>query len=235
MPVLFNQGVNEQQSVANSLHPERTRVQSEINKESMQELRRYAEALCDWRRGGGGEATRASPTHDELMGRVTTFGIRVQEAKPTEKNVEILAEAATLVRDMGGGRVTSCKSAKDRTSMSVTLEQARLVQAHHGLSDTHIDWLANVMREHGVRLTNCLKNIGKKRYAFNALQVQFLPKQFRPPKSTIGGGSSGTTLTPVHAPTEPRLQRLKQRCSATSRDSPAALSSPVGGMAKHVW
>ena len=37
-----------------------------------------------------------------------------------------------LARALHGGRVTMCKSGKDRTSMSLTLEHAGLLQREHG-------------------------------------------------------------------------------------------------------
>ena len=40
------------------------------------------------------------------------------------------------------------------------------------------------LRGAGVRLEVCRKNIGKPRYAFNALQVKLLPSVYRPPAHT---------------------------------------------------
>lgn len=44
---------------------------------------------------------------------------------------------------------------------------------------------ANVMRLHGTRLLICEKNVGRLKYAFNALQLQFMPSEYRPPTQTI--------------------------------------------------
>jgi len=42
------------------------------------------------------------------------------------KNVRIFNLSEQIVQSVGGLRFTSCKSAKDRTAMAVTLEEARL-------------------------------------------------------------------------------------------------------------
>ena len=47
-------------------------------------------------------------------------------------------------------------------------------------------WAANIMREHGVRIANSQKNVGKAKFAFNVFQRKMLPKMYRPPRVCIG-------------------------------------------------
>jgi len=41
------------------------------------------------------------------------------------------------------------------------------------------------MRLYGTRLLICEKNVGRLKYAFNQLQVQFMPSEYRPPVETV--------------------------------------------------
>lgn len=73
------------------------------------------------------------------------------------------------------------------TPPAQTLESSLLLVERHGLA-LH-DVLATAARfrgPDGVRLTNCQDNTGKPHYAFNAVQVQFLPEELRPPHGTAG-------------------------------------------------
>ena len=127
---------------------------------------------------------------------------QVDKEDPRRKNVAILAAASCCVRMLKGGRGTNCKSAKDRTSMSVTLEQSRLIYYNHihphvpvrqnkttrdlSEEDRCVLWMANEQRRQGIRIQNAKKNQGKMKFAFNGFQRGQLPKMYRPPRECIG-------------------------------------------------
>ena len=51
-----------------------------------------------------------------------------------------------LCRDLRAGRLTSCKSAKDRTGMAVTLEEASILSRHHQLDPDSLVAVLNALR-----------------------------------------------------------------------------------------
>lgn len=109
-----------------------------------------------------------------------------QEAMTTGKHKDVLIASGDVVRLLQGVRLTCCKSGKDRTAMSATLEQARLLEKRHRLPPRDTLAAAQTLRRHGVRLEVCRKNVGKPAFAFNSFQVALLPRQYRPPASTLG-------------------------------------------------
>nr|CAI9859008.1 Phytopthora agathidicda GPCR-INPP 3 [Phytophthora agathidicida] len=189
-PVIFTQGINEMQTLANNASSKKTTLQDIINRKSFFVLTRYIEKykqLAAQRPDAvPTPMSTIAPLLQSLEGHIATASKR-QVVK--SKHPKIVQESSHLCRLMGAGRVTSCKSAKDRTSMSVTLEQVRLLSENHGLPEEFAVRTVSTMRSNGVRLENALKNTGKRQYAFNALQRSLLPDEYKCPEGTYGRGN----------------------------------------------
>jgi inositol polyphosphate-4-phosphatase len=131
---LFTQGINEWQTKANLTHDgDSAEIQSLINKHGIQTLREYARVLEDPLNKCHHPDKIGQQPGQKLETILTELQQEInQEAAEHryEKNYEILLRAGDAVRHMDGARFTSCKSAKDRTSMSVTLEQARVLSSY---------------------------------------------------------------------------------------------------------
>lgn len=64
------------------------------------------------------------------------------------KNVEFLLTVEQIVYLMRGGRVTSCKSGKDRTGMAVTLEETCFLRNYHHLESSEFNNTLSTIRRY---------------------------------------------------------------------------------------
>ncbi|KAB0369984.1 hypothetical protein FD755_017946, partial [Muntiacus reevesi] len=132
-PVLFNVGINEQQTLAESLTL--TQISFSPLLSGFSDISHFQE-------------------QNDLKGLLENLHQNIQAKK--RKNVEIMWLAATICRKLNGIRFTCCKSAKDRTSMSVTLEQCSILRDEHQL---HKDFF--------IRALDCMRRTLKlERYFF---------------------------------------------------------------------
>lgn len=141
----------------------------------------------------GGAPPLAPPELSARLGRLEALLIELASLvrMPAEgKNIRLLEVSAEAARMLGGGRVTMCKSGKDRTSMSTTLEHGRLLHASHGMPTYEVASAVQIMRRGGVRRENVRLNTGRRLYAFNWLQQMALPEAFRPPDGSAKGGKA---------------------------------------------
>ncbi|XP_077518421.1 inositol polyphosphate-4-phosphatase type I A-like isoform X2 [Amblyomma americanum] len=209
-PVFFNVGINEQATLAEKLGDQS--FQERINLDGAASLKEYhkqlqkfpmpkhdaprtrmaavAWAITEERRARRKNlwVGRIQPREVPVADVIEQLQNHVRAHK--SKDVEILHLAMEACRRMRGLRFTSCKSAKDRTGMSVTLEQGQILLQDFGLDSKEVPRAVACMRSEGTRRQNTFKNVGVRKYAFNSLQLMALPRQYRPPPGTFGNVQS---------------------------------------------
>lgn len=134
LPLLFNIGINQQQSLAERFGD--SSLQERVNQQSCERLKVYCQTLR--------ERLPHMAGIQSLQELLSSLSRCVETRK--RKNVEVLWIAATVCRQVNGVRLTSCKSAKDRTAMSVTLEQCVLLRDRHTLSQQSFSSALDCMR-----------------------------------------------------------------------------------------
>lgn len=164
-PILFVEGVNEKQSLGQLLSPKAIKYQETLNQEARQSLLEYAEKC---------ERT------DQISAFTTHFSNNTERESKDIEGVHVVRDA---VEALGGVRGISCKTGKDRTGAEVSDTLASNVEKSDQKKKSEIrDSLAGGISYH---ITG--QNTGKQNaYAFNSLQYQFLPKEWRPPKQYCG-------------------------------------------------
>jgi hypothetical protein len=165
-----------------------------LNMEAFQKLNAYAHCVnptsssnvspCSWE-DAQSQAQLRQLIHPSLSNLYDL--IRNSSAKMEHK---VLDKAWAAVLQLGGGGATFCKSGKDRTAMQVTFKESQFINKFLSptvADDDQVLDVASILRLYGTRLPVCEKNVGQALYAFNSLQVKFMPPELKPPSQTLAG------------------------------------------------
>lgn len=223
--VLFTQGINEMQSVANrmggvcdvwrlhfallsSLMRDvgfviQAGLQHSINQESLSKLFRFCEKFRKSHTASDvlSEPGGVSKYWQDIQDRLYALELNICESR-SEKNIALLQQAAALGRFLGAGRITICKSAKDRTSMSVTLEQSRLLQGSIDESCAKCIWASTIQEKTPVVAADAVHHVDTPCLAEDLHQT--------PPDSPgIGHTSTDEAVLERHNANRSRYQRAQ--------------------------
>lgn len=191
----MTQGVNEMQTAVNSasyVTSTSLQVQVDINRENLEMLEQYIPDFNKWyssmaeRRGNEHEYDKNRKCND-LTASLERLrdSVDTMEKEAEKKHVSILTTFAYLSRSTCGTVGILCKSGKDRTGMSATLELVRSL-----VEDADLifgERAVMTLREKGARRMNVWANTGQSMFAFNSIQRSLLPACYRPPPNTFSG------------------------------------------------
>jgi hypothetical protein len=144
-----------------------------LNLEAFQKLNKYAHNFDSF--GYDDSTDKEIPIHP-LLGNLW------ENVASSKNKIEhgILDAAAQVTATLGGGGVIFCKSGKDRTGMGATLREAQFL-GRYARPNAKLEDDLYVLRRFGTRLAVCEKNVGRPKFAFNALQAKFMPDLLKPP------------------------------------------------------
>lgn len=140
-PVFFNIGINEFATLSETLGY--TREQHRSNFDNYDRLKqyfiRYKKIMLNTQHSPG-----LNPTEHNVTELLNTMEESLR--KNASKNTKILHLAEDICRGLHGLRLTSCKSAKDRTAMAITVEQCRILQNEFHLPANNMQSVLDTMR-----------------------------------------------------------------------------------------
>ena len=141
-------------------------LQDELNSQSLEALCLYIDKFLDFVKTHHSTCKKASHDIFSILYNVMHIctasqaklrAVRVEDllnhlkttySSQKSKNIEFLVALQQLIHWIRGGRLTSCKSGKDRTSMSVTLEECCVLRNNHHLPGSEFSKTLSTLRRY---------------------------------------------------------------------------------------
>jgi len=181
IPVFFNIGIDEHATVAEKMG--HNGPQEKNNSDNFKILVEY---VRKFKQKNFFNHIRHSPNNDEALIDDLMLILKNVVTNKRRKNVEILNLSSQICLKLSGLRFTSCRSGKDLSGMSATLENVNILSREFDLAENEYQAALATLRSEGTRRANSMKNVDNDKYAFRSLQLATFPRQYRPPVGTFG-------------------------------------------------
>ena len=190
VPVFFNVGVDEEAEVAErcGLNGPQEKNNSDNFKITQEYIRKFKQKNYfkhiskdgkyfqnDCTRFSGKVANNDEALIDDLMDI-----LKREVTSRRRKNTDILTISSLICQKLSGLRFTSCRDGLARSTLAVSLEQARLLTREYDLKSEDFSSILDTIRSEGLRR-------GKSgRYNLTTMEVRELPPLYRPPLGSYG-------------------------------------------------
>jgi len=181
IPVFFNIGIDGQAQIA-----EKQGLNGPQEKNNSDNFKILVEYVRKFKQKNYFNHIRKITNNDEALIDDLMVILKKEVSSRKIRNVDVLNISSWICHKLSGIRFTSCRDGLAKTAMSITLEQTRILARDYDLKEAEFLKTLNLIRSVGLHGEKCMKNTNTNKFTMSSLELQNLPRKYRPPIGTFG-------------------------------------------------
>merc|ERR1712029_211042 len=181
VPVFFNIGIDERAQTA-----EKCGLNGPQEKNNSDNFKILVEYVRKFKQKNYFNHIRKITNNDEALIDDLMVILKKEVSSRKIRNVDVLNISSWICHKLSGIRFTSCRDGLAKTAMSITLEQTRILARDYDLKEAEFLKTLNLIRSVGLHGEKCMKNTNTNKFTMSSLELQNLPRKYRPPIGTFG-------------------------------------------------